>query len=212
MARPADMESKRNRTDTGQTLLLKLRDATLLAPSPYREAATAGGGNRVAFIVVLTAALGFGIATFLGSLLAGSPITGFLVGIILEPLVTLIAWIGGSTLAWAIGARMATGGDRTRGFWPVARALAFAQAPNLLGVLVALPAPYRGGVWLIARMWLLLSTSTALREALGLSGARWFVTLVFSAAAYAALLVGSFRLLAVFGISNVTSLSGGLGW
>lgn len=211
MARPVDLESKRDRPVTGRPLLLKLRDAALLAPAPYREAANTGG-NRVAIILVLTTALGFGIATFLGSLLAGSPITGFLVGIILEPLVALIAWIGGSALAWAIGARMATDGDRPSGFWSVARALAFAQAPNLLGVFVALPTPYRGGVWLIARMWLLLSTSTALRETLGLSGSRWFVTLVFSAAAYAALLVGSFRLLAVFGISDVTSLSGGVGW
>ncbi|MDE2904125.1 MAG: hypothetical protein OXP73_13995 [Chloroflexota bacterium] len=206
------MASKRDRPDTGRPLLLKLRDAALLAPAPYREAATTGGGNRAAITVVLTAALGFGIATCLGSLLAGSPITGLLVGIILEPLVTLIAWIGGSALAWAIGARLATGGNRPRGFWPVARALAFAQAPNLLGVLVALPTPYRGGVWFIARMCLLLATSTALREALGLSGKRTVVTLLFGAAAYAALLVGSFRLLAVFGISDVTSLSGGLGW
>jgi len=212
MAQPVDMESKRDRPDTGRPLLLKLRDAALLAPAPYRESAAAGGGNRAAIIVVLLSALGFGIATFLGSLLAGSPITGFLVGIILEPLVTLIAWIGGSALAWAIGARLATDDGRPRGFWPLARALAFAQAPNLLGVLVALPTPYRGGMWLIARMWLLLSTSAALRESLGLSGARWFVTLVFTAAAYAALLVGSFRLLAVFGIGDVTSLSGGLGW
>ena len=212
MAQPVDMASKRDRRDTGRPLLLKLRDAALLAPAPYREAATTGGGNRAAIIVVLLTALGFGIATFVGSLLAGSPITGFLVGIILEPLVTLIAWIGGSALARAIGARMATGGDRPRGFWSVARALAFAQAPNLLGVFVALPTPYRGGVWLIARMWLLLATSTALREALGLSGRRAVVTLLFSASTYAALLVGSFRLLAVFGISDVTSLSGGLGW
>jgi len=212
MAQPVDMESEPDRPDTGRPLLLKLRDAALLAPAPYRQAATAGAGNRAAIIVVLLTALGFGIATFLGSLLAGSPITGFLVGIILEPLITLIAWTGGSALAWAVGARLATGGDRPRGFWPVARALAFAQAPNLLGVLVALPTPYRGGVWLIARIWLLLSMSTALRETLGLSGSRWFVTLVFSAAAYAALLVGGFRLLEVFGISSVTSLSGGLGW
>ena len=211
MARPVDMESKPDGPDAGRPLLLELRDAALLAPAPYREAATTGG-NRTATTVVLAAALGFGIATFLGSLLAGSPITGFLVGLILEPLVTLVAWIGGSAMAWAIGGRLATPGAGPRGFWPVARALAFAQAPNLLGVLVALPTPYRGGVWLIARMWLLLAMSTAVRQALGLSSTRALVTLLFSAAAYAALLVGAFGLLAIIGISNVTSLSGGLGW
>ena len=206
-----DVKPELDHDDTDRRLVRTLGDAALLAPSLFREVANAGGGNRVAIIVVLVTAQGFGIATLVGSVLAGSPTTGLLVGIILEPLVTLIAWIGGSAMAWAVGARMATPGVRPRKFWPVARALAFAQAPNLLGVLVVLPAPYRGGVWLIARFWLLLSSSAAIRESLGLGGSRTFVTLFLSAAAYALLMIGIFRVLALVGIGNSASISVGLG-
>ena len=186
----------------------RMRDAALLESSLYREVANSTGGNREATIVVVVAGLGFGVASFLGWTLAGVPITGLVAGILLEPLVTLVAWFGGSVVAWIVGTRLAAPQGRGVRFWPVARALALAQTPNLAGVLVVLPPPYSGGVWLVVRFWMLSASSTAIRETLGLSGKRTLVTLIVSAVVYATLLVGLFRVLSFAGIDGAMSLPG----
>ena len=186
----------------------RMRDAALLESSLYREVANSTGGNREATVVVLVAGLGFGVASFLGWALAGAPITGLVAGIVLEPIATLVAWLGGSLTAWMVGTRLAAASGETGRFWPVARALAFAQTPGLAGVLVVLPPPYSGGVWLVVRFWMLLASSTAIRETLGLSGKRTLVTLIVSAVVYAALLVGLFRVLSFVGIDGAMSLPG----
>lgn len=185
--------------------------AARLARPLYRDVAAAGGSNREALVVVLIAALGFGVGTLLGWTVAGSPLTGLVAGIILEPLVTLVAWVGGSVAAWVVGGRLAPSGAQRARFWSVARALAFAQTPNVLGVLAVLPAPFRGGIWLVLRCWLLATSSTAIRESLGLNGGRTLVTLVVSALVYTALLVGIFQALALVGVGSVTSISGSVG-
>lgn len=196
---------------TYQSLGERMRCAARLASPLYRDVAAAGGSNRDALVVVLIAALGFGVGTLLGWAVAGSPLTGLVAGIILEPLATLAAWVGGSVAAWVVGTWLAPSGARPAGFWSVARALAFAQTPNLFGVLAVLPAPFRGGVWLVLRCWTLAASSTAIRESLGLSGGRTLVTLVISAAIYAALLVGIFQALALAGVGSVLSISGSVG-
>ena len=188
-----------------------MRCAARLAGPLYRDVAAAGGSNRAALAVVLISALGFGVGTFLGWAVAGSPMTGLVAGIILEPLVTVAAWVGGSAAAWVFGGRLAPSGTRPAGFWSVARALAFAQTPNLLGILAVLPAPYRGGIWLVLRCWTLAASSTAIRESMGLSGGRTLVTLMISAVVYAALLVGIFQALALVGVGGVMSISGSVG-
>ena len=186
----------------------RMCDAALLARPVIRDVSGGGGNTRDAVVVVLVAALGFGVATFLGWAVAGSPATGLVAGIVLEPLVTLAAWLGGSAAAWLVGARLAPADAEAKRFWPVARALALAQTPNLVGVLAFLPPPYTSGVWLLARLWLVASSSTAIRESLGLSGGRVLVTLVVSATVYAALLVGIFSALAIVGVGRVTSVHG----
>ena len=194
-----------------RSLSERMRCAARLSGPLYRDVAAAGGSNRKALVVVLIAALGFGVGTFLGWAVAGSPLTGLVAGIILEPLVTVAAWVGGSAAAWVVGGWLASSGARPAGFWAVARALAFAQTPNVFGVLAVLPAPFRGGVWLVLRCWTLAASSTAIRESLGLSGGRTLVTLVISAAIYAALLVGIFQALALVGVGSVMSISGSVG-
>lgn len=186
----------------------RVRDAALLTRPLYRDVAGDGGSTWEAVTVAMLAALGFGVATFLGWAVAGSPTTGLLAGLVFEPLVTLAAWLGGSVTAWLVGVRLAPANAGTTRFWPVARALAFAQTPNLVGVLVVLPPPYRSGVWLMARLWVLAASSTAIRESLGLSGGRVLVTLLVSAAVYAALLIGIFAALVSLGVGRAASVHG----
>ena len=156
--------------------------AAQLAGSLYCDVAAAGGSNREALVVVLIAALGFGVGTFLGWTVAGSPLTGLVAGIILEPLVTVAAWVGGSAAAWVGGRSLGPTEARPASFRAVSRALAYAQTPNLLGLLTVLPSPYRGAIWLVLRCWTLATSSTALRESLGLSSGRTLITLAICAA------------------------------
>ncbi len=197
--------------DTSQShaVTRRLLDAALLVRSVYRGAALTGKTSEAAVVVVI-ASMGFGVGTFVGWALAGSPAKGLLVGIIVEPLVTLAAWLGGSAAAWLAGRRLGPPDRGVAGFWPVASALALAQIPNLIGVLALLPAPYRSGFWLLARLWLLIASSSAIREALGLSGTRALVVLLASAAVYTALLIGIFGALSLAGVDGVSSISGGL--
>ena len=196
------------RTKAPRSFKTRLSDAALLVPSHDRDATGSGGSTGQAVTIAFVAALGFGVATFLGWAFSGSPLTGLVAGLVLEPLVTLAAWLGGSAAAWLVGARLAPPDARGRRFWPVARALAFAQTPNLVGALVILPPPFRGGVWLMARLWMLASSSATIREALGLSGGRLLVTLFASAAVYTALLMGIFWVLSSIGVGSVASVHG----
>ena len=191
-----------------RSLTERLRGALLLAGPVYRDVAGNGRSNWEAAAVVLVAALGFGVATSLIGTDAESPLMGFVAGIILEPLVTLVAWLGASLATWGVGVRLVPTDAKATGFWPVARALAFAQTPNLVGVLVILPPPYTSGAWLLARLWLLATSSTAIRESLGLSGGRLLVTLLVSATVYGPLLVGIISALASIGVGSVTSVHG----
>jgi hypothetical protein len=187
----------------------QLRDAALLVRSAYREASMHGSNYEAALLVAL-ASLGFGIGTFVGWAFAGSPLKGLLAGLIVEPLVTLAAWLGGSASAWIVGVRLSSPGSRPAGYWAVARALALGQAPNLVGLLAVLPSPFRSGFWLLARFWLLAASSAAIRESLGLSGGRALVVLLSSAAVYVALLIGILRALSFVGADRAMSLAGGI--
>ncbi len=191
------------------TLTRRLLDAVLLERSVYRSAAL-HGRNVEAAVVVVVVSMGLGVGTFVGWALAGSPPKGLLVGIIVEPIVTLAAWLGGSATAWLAGRRLGSPDRGVTGFWPVARALALAQTPNLIGLLAVLPVPYRSGLWLLARLWLLIASSSAIRETLGLSEGRALSVLLVSAAVYAALLIGIFGALSLVGVDGVLSISGGL--
>ena len=110
------MKPELENADQGRTLLSSLRDAALLTPAVYRGVSSTGGNTGLAFLVVGVTALGFGFATLLGLVRAGSPATGLFVGLVLEPLVSVVAWFGGTAVAWAVGSRMATPDVRTREF------------------------------------------------------------------------------------------------
>ena len=93
-----------------RSLTERLRGAALLVRPVYRDVAGNGRSNWEAAAVVLVAALGFGVATLLAGTDRESPLMGFLAGIILEPLVTLAAWLGASAAAWGIGGETGTYG------------------------------------------------------------------------------------------------------
>ncbi len=179
--------------------------ALRLDPTLYREVAAPGGDSWQAAVVIVIAAvvsgLSWGAVEFtglLGSSAAASTDWGAVVAQYAVPiaLAHLIAWPVWAIGLWVFGTRW-TGPDREPPwFGQVARALAFAQAPAVLGVLyvllVAVVAVARGpeglrsgvlwvtGFWLLVltQVWVLAATFLAVREALGLGNGWTLAALV----------------------------------
>ena len=186
--------------------------ALSLDPDLYREVSSSGGGTGHAALVVLLAAAGAGLGESGRVLLemlkypAIDRRTGLLwaafvdeslpIGA-LNAVAHLAAWPCWAAALWFIGRRLASDGWTPR-FGPVARGLAFAQAPGVLLILTPLfvralvpiigvasdwgtdfdrwdllahqlPASLDIGLRAVISGWILIGTFLAMRESLGLS-------------------------------------------
>ena len=183
--------------------------AARLDPSIYRDVAAASGSTRQAAVVILitsaVAGLYWGALAIPGLVRsdpevaanAGAVLAQFAVPTIgLSAVAHVGAWLIWTAGLWLVGARLAAPAGPVRTYWPLARALAFAQTPALLGlVTVALTAvigPTLGAealeaspvlmltwtVQAVVGVWVLIATFMAVREALGLSTGRTLGSLV----------------------------------
>ena len=206
----------------GHGLINRMLRALRLNATLYREVAAPGASTRQAAAVVALAALGTGAAlgavstlplawgtgrhtTFEGDLLR------FVFYAILVATVHLLAWPLWASVLRMAGEWLATSDSEARDLGQTARAIAFAQAPGALGVLVPLllmfqwvlpadPEPLSIGsrtanVMLLAGTvrtllsgWVLVGTFLAVRETLQLSSGRALGTVAAAAAASAGLL------------------------
>ena len=197
------MAARTNHTSAGRVLR-----ALRLDPTLYREVASPDSGTWQAATVIVIAAVVTEISwgamwlvelvrwdsdgMDIGAAVAQTAIPTTVVG----ALVYLVAWPVWATGLWVVGMRWAPE-NRPR-LWPgqVARALAFAQAPAVVGALYVLlvlvvgftrgPEGLSSGVlwvtefWLfvLIGVWVLAATFIAVREALGLSNGRTLAALI----------------------------------
>ncbi len=206
----------------GHGLISRMLRALRLDATLCCEVAAPGASTRQAAAVVALAALGTGAAlgavstlplawgtgrhtTFEGDLLR------FVFYAVFVAIVHLLAWPLWAGVLRMAGKRLATSDSEARDLGQTARAIAFAQAPGALGVLVPLllmlhwvlpadPEPLRIGsrtanVMLLAGTvrtllsgWVLVGTFLAVRETLQLSSGRTLGTVAAAAAASAGLL------------------------
>ena len=211
----------RETSSLGNQMLRALR----LDPAIYREVSAPGGSTWQAALVLLLAAVSTGlfqgtsIATYWTNTWFGwsdvqesrgvvkDIATGLAGSIIIAHIAAWPIWAAG---LWAIGKGRTAAGGQPPGFRQVARALAFAQTPALVGGLVALPAVV-GWLFLvpegllvglgillglfadIARsaflVLVLIGTYQAVREVLGLSSGRALGALI-TVGAFVALALG----------------------
>ena len=202
----------------GSGFVARTVQALRLDPAVYREAASPRGSSWQAFFVVLLAALGTGLGESSRVLLSkfGIPFLwqrfGSLWNVFADeaiPIAVLVsiahvaAWPVWAVVIWAIGRRLASERDRAPGLRSVARALAFAQAPGVLLVVMpifvqllvpivdfvtdpegdahrwlvlgqSVPRALDFGIRTLISAWVLLGTFLAIREVFGFGHGRAF--------------------------------------
>lgn len=190
-------------------LVARMVRAARLDPSLYRDVASAAASTRQAAVVILitaaVAGLYWGALSIPGLVRSDPEAAGDVsasVAQIAVPTVGLSAgahvcawliWTGG---LWLVGARLTAPAGPVHSFWPLARALAFAQTPALLGLvtvaLTAIIGPIFGAealetspalmlMWTVQAavgVWVLIATFMAVREALGMSTGRTLGSLI----------------------------------
>ena len=195
-------------TGTHHTLASHMLRALRLDPTLYREVASPDSGAwRAATVIVIAAVvteISWGAMWLvdlmrwdsdgmdIGAAVAQTAIPTAVVG----ALVYLVAWPVWATGLWIVGMRWVPANRPPPRPGQVARALAFAQAPAVVGVLYVLlvvvvgftrgPEGLSSGVlwvtefWLfvLIGVWVLAATFIAVREALGLSNGRTLAALI----------------------------------
>ena len=205
----------------GDGLIGRILRALRLDATLYREVAGPGGSNRQAAVVVVLAALGTGAALAtraIDSLAWGIERYGSFEGEVLQAVYVamviaiahMVAWPVWAGGFWLVGARLGDRDAEAPEFGQVARAIAFAQAPGVLGVLVPVFVALLWGVTdtesvtvgtLVVRLyavagalralisgWVLVGTFLAVRQTLGLGSGRTLGTIFAVGVASAALL------------------------
>lgn len=166
----------------GNGVINRLLRALRLDASLYREVAAPDGDTRQAALVVLLTAVAAGAE---GIWLSVS-------GAGLIAISHVAAWPVWALGIWLVGARLKTPNGEPSGFWQVARAIAFAQAPGVFFaislVLLWISAPLWGTVRTLISVWVVVGTFLAVRETLGLTNGRTLGTLFGVGAAIAVLL------------------------
>ena len=205
----------------GDGLIGRMVRALRLDATLYREVAGPGGSNRQAAVVVVLAAVGTGAAVAtraIDSLAWGIERYGSFEGEVLQTayvamviaIAHMVAWPVWAGGFWLVGARLGERDAEAPEFGQVARAIAFAQAPGVLGVLVPVFVAFLWGVTdtesvtvgtLVVRLyavagalralisgWVLVGTFLAVRQTLGLGSGRTLGTIFAVGVASAALL------------------------
>ena len=219
-----------NAVAMGDGLINRMIRALRLDPTVYREVAAPGVKTEEAALVVALAAVGFSFAGSAGSLVSWlngrwSGLTpnqaNFWVAIWIENgnvavrvLALMAAWPIWAAGVWLVSRRLVAPDHQRPGYGQVARLLAFAQAPGVLGpgllvpvmIGVALILPHSTAVlpedpsplailnlltpnvYFLLTVWVMLGTVLALHEGVGFSYGQALGALVAIAAGLAVLL------------------------
>ena len=214
--------------------LSRLLHALRLDPTVYREVAAPGASTEHAALILILAAVGISFSTSANSLVSWLGAEGWGVlsavtpteanrwiamdfanySVALGVLTLAAAWPVWTAGVWLVAKRLVAPGDQRPGYSQVARVLAFAQAPGVLGAALLLPTTIgaahvlsqRGWIaqgepaplaliaflveagWLLLVVWVFLGTLLAVREGLGLSSGQALSALIMVSAGVAVLL------------------------
>ncbi len=144
--------------------------AALLHVDTYEEVEADPSSIGQATIVVLLASLASGVGFWLRAqsgefvLIDTRPLAFQMVIVALEP---LVIWLGASTFSYMVGATFFRGPETETDFMEVLRTTGFAFTPACLALFSFVPPGHLGlGILAIARLWSLVATVVAVRQAL----------------------------------------------
>lgn len=178
------------------SLVQRMLRAARFDRTVFAEVAQDDTATSQAVLAVVLSSLASGLGTFLGwlaaplgivgvglgipggAVLSGSLLTGALVsGLIVGPVLAVVGWLIWAAVAWWVGSRLINPQARLVQFMPVARALAFAQAPNAAGILGFIP--FLGFLIRMAvLLWLLGTGFLAIRETMTLTDGQAIATMI----------------------------------
>lgn len=173
MSRTAAAKKKKKATESDAvrtSFVMRMAKAALLHADTYEEIEADRSSIFQATIVVLlaccAAALGFWLRIEAGaSVLIDSRPLAFQVLIVgLEP---FVIWVGASAFSYMTGATFFRGPDTQTDFFEVLRTTGFAFTPALLAAFSFVPPGSLGlAILAVARLWSLVATIVAVRQAL----------------------------------------------
>jgi hypothetical protein len=153
-----------------------LRAARLHADT-YEEVEADKRSIGQATVVVFAACGAIGAARYIQSADAGVPDNPLVLQVVLSVIEPIVLWIGGSALAFMVGATFFRGPETETDFMEVLRTTGFAFTPALLRIFAIVPPPALGlGIDLVARAWVFVAVVVAIRQALDFTTLRAIAT------------------------------------
>jgi hypothetical protein len=157
------------RTPVGKRMLR----AACLDADTYEEVEADESSIGQATLIVFAACAAIGIARYVQSAGAGVPDNPLVLQVVLSVLEPLVLWVGGSALAFMVGASFFRGPETETDFPEVLRTTGFAFTPALLRIFAIVPPPAVGlGIDLFVRAWVFVAVVIAIRQALDFTTAR----------------------------------------
>ena len=169
----------------------------------YAEVAADATATRQAIQVVVIVALVTTFSNLIGDLLdlpnlswfgfnedAAEPVggTGIVAGLVFTPIAGILGWLAWSGVTWLVGTRLIAPNMQDVEFLPVARAIGFADAPGVVGVVAFIPV-LGFFVQLAVLFWVLATSFFAIRESMHLSNSQAVGTMVVAVIALVILIV-----------------------
>ena len=141
--------------------------AARLHAGTYEEVEADRSSIRQSGLIVLSACAAGALSEWLRTEPAGLVSDGLTLRIALAGIEPMVLWVGGSAVAFMVGATFFRGPDTQTDFTEVLRTTGFAFTPALLRIFVLLPPPELGlGLDLFARAWVFVAVVVAIRQAL----------------------------------------------
>ncbi len=121
-------------------------------------------------------------------IVTGLVFTGIVTGLVFTPIAAIVGWLAWSGAAWLVGTRLIAPSMQDVEFLSVARAIGFADAPGVVGVVAFIPV-LGFFVQLAVLLWVLATSFFAIRESMRLSDGQAVATMVVSVIALVILIV-----------------------
>jgi hypothetical protein len=172
------------------SLLKRMLRAARLEPILYEEVEADTSATSQAFIVVVMVSLATGLGSGLGGLGTHGPI-GFLWGLLVGIITSILGWLAWSFLVYFIGTRLLKGPETSTNWGECLRTIGFANSPGVLRLFSFVP--ILGGIIAFAVfIWILIASIIAVRHALDVSTSRAIIISIIGWIVYAAIyFVGS---------------------